>query len=523
MLKTLMILVLALAAAIPLVGAAQPVVVIAAVDEIYTPDSSLRFAMGDCATLPADLQPYVRYISLHNISKSQRRDAARTVSFVMNSLSKRRKMYIPVFVGASNETVIRINLKDYDIDPKAWELLGKNGSGPKAFPEPYFHAYAERQEHQIVDKVTRQEVKVPTGYYVKDAAGKIVPQYRIEYTDVIEKVTSGSVKRSKEYMHAPWLDTTTIALLCKATASDFPLYRADWFIVNATIEPAYHQFLGFGEDFKGFEKMVFADDDLARKARSQDKAVVVKSSVARNNRTLTRSPTFTKNGYLWISHDTVKGIDDRNYVQNILDEKFDATEVIATLPNGLQAYFVGDGVGKRLDKADNEIATDHLAADRIVRTGRSCIYCHAPGINPIQDEVRTLNKKLQSKDQIALLVAKETDYYRIEDLFSSDLDRQIVRDQQVYVDAVGEATGWTATQNAKIYFDQWEGYTEFLLTKDVIARDCGITVTQLDEYAKLSGDPLILGLLKVPSVPCDAITGERSYQDFMILIMRAKK
>lgn len=608
-----LLFILFVCAALPLLVFSQEPVV----NVIQTPDTSVKYAVGDLLTLPASVQPYVRYLSLYNVPKSNRREVARLVSFTINSLSKRSKE-IPVFVGASDETLIRINLKDYDIDPSQWDELGRKGSGPKAFPEPYFHAFATRIDEETVqntfekypeivlswhvnyataraqsaaklrpmaiffgngangyrslvtdgftDEISRilarqyvsvyidtstadgkslaEQFEVPSGLVISDRTGKqqvfwhkgtlsravlighlnsyggaYVDQVRIE--KVTEIVPTGKVQRTQELLSAPWLDATAVQFLVKGTQSQFPILRADWFIVYSTVEPAYHKILGLGETEADFEKVVFADNELAKKARSQHKAVVIKSSVARNNRTLTRSPTFT-NGYFWISHDTLTSVNDRNYVQNLLDEKFDATEIIATLPNGLQAYFVADGKGKRLDKADNEIATDHLSADKIVRTGRSCIYCHAPGINPIQDEVRTLNKKLLSREQVMLLVAREDDYYRIKDLFDSNLDKQIIRDQQIYADAIGEITGSSPTVIAKSYFNMWEGYSEYLLTKNTMAVELGITVAELDKYARLSNDPLFLGLVADPPRPVRRDQFERSFQDFLILTIRAR-
>jgi hypothetical protein len=489
------------------------------IGELSTPDASIRFAMGDLASLPVDHQPYMRYLSLYNIQKEKRVDVARLVSFTVNSLSRRKKIYIPVFVGASDQTVIRLNLKDYEIDPKVWDEFGRKGSGPKPYPDPYFHAFADKVEFEVIDRVTRKEKKVP--YTTTDSYGRPVTSYRTEYIDVVEKVPTGNTARSRELLSAPWLDSTTWGLLTAGTQSEFPILRADWFIVNATMDPLYSKFLGIGDEFKTFEAIVFADEKLAEKARSQVRAAVVKSSVARNNRAIIRSPTFT-GGYIWFTKDGLKSIDDRNYVQNLLQDKFDASEVIATLPNGLQAYFVGDSKGKRLDKADNEIATDYIAADKVVRNARSCIYCHGPGINPIQDEVRTLTKKLQNKESAMLLVRDEKDYYKIEDLFSSDLDKQIVRDQQIYADAIGLATGLTPEQVSRSFIDVWEGYTELLLTKEQVAREMGISVPQLEQYAKLSADPLIIGLLRNPIRPVRRDQFERSYQDFMVLMLRAR-
>ena len=459
-----------------------------------TPDSSVRLASADIQVIPAETRPYIRYLSLYNIPKDQRRSYAQTVSFVIHSLSRRKQHYIPVFVGNSDETVIRLNLKDYNIDPKIWDELGEKGSGPRAFPEPYFHSFAT----------------------------EIIP---VETADVVlpDKVkrTATKVIRRRKYMPAPWVDAASLAMLYAQTKSTFPMYRADWFNVNATVEPLYHKFLDLGETIKTFEKAVFADEELAKKAHSQYKAVVIKSQVARNNRTLTRSPTFT-DGYIWISNDTLKSVDDRNYAQNILDEQFDANEIIASLPNGLQAYFVTNGKGERQDKADNEIAKDYLSADAIVRNGRSCMACHAVGINPIQDEVRELNKRFQNKEQVRLLVASEEDYYRIQDLFSSNLDLKIVRDQQIYADAIGLVTGLTPEQNAQAHHAQWENYIEHLMTVQQVALDCGISVQEVERYCRLSGDNLFLGLTKTPIRPVRRDQFEQAFQSFMLIVMREK-
>jgi hypothetical protein len=486
---------------------------------IYTPDTSVRYAVGDLNTLPTEHQPYIRYLSLYNIPKGQRRDVAQVVSFTINSLSKRKSMYIPVFVGASNETLIRLNLKDYDIDPKEWDRLGREGSGAKPYPEPYFHAFVQTVDNAVTERTVKKTRQVPYTYI--DQYGRRIQGTRTETYDAIEKVPGVSSKKLELSPRVPWLDQTSIEFLMRGTHSEFPIFRADWFIVYSTVEPAYHRLLGLGDNEKDFERVVFADESLAEKARGQHKAVVVKSSVTRNNRTMTRSPTFT-GGYFWKTKDSLRSVDERNYVQNLLDEQFDASEIIATLPNGLQAYLVTDAKGKRLDKADNEIATDYMAADKIVRNGRSCIYCHAPGINPIQDEIRTLNKKLQNQEQVMLLVASEKDAYRIQDLFSSNLDRQITRDQQIYADAIGEATGSTPADIAGKYFRQWEGYEEYLLTKEVIARDCGLSLTELERYARTSNDPLLLGLINNPIRPVRRDQFERSFQDFMVLMARLR-
>jgi len=299
------------------------------------------------------------------------------------------------------------------------------------------------------------------------------------------------------------------------------MVRADWFIVNVTLPPSYYNFLGLGTTLKDFEKLVFANEALARKARSQDKAVVVSSIVTKNNRTLTRSPTFT-NGYIWRSRDSLRSVDARDYVINILNETFDATEDIGTLPNGLQAYFLANADGSRLDFANPDIAIDNSSIDRLVRTGRSCIVCHAEGIRPINDEIRTLTRMLSNRESVKLLVAREEDQYRIADLFSSDIDEQIIKDQNLYRSAVSKTNGLSSERNAAIYAEIYDSYAEYLLTTDIICREIGMSKTQLKEYAKHSNDHVMLGLFKNPIRPVRRDQWERSFQKFMILIMNAK-
>lgn len=491
-------------------------------ETIYGPNSAVIFATGDMLTIPKEMQPYIRYISLYNIPRDKRKSYAAALSFVCNSLSTRRRMYIPEFVGASDETLIRINISDYEWTPEAWEKLGLNGSGVHPQPEPYFHMFEDVPvfEKVKVKRTVDKTSKVFTNQY--DQRGQ--PIYKDVVTKVEETVEE-TVSNKRKFVvrnNVPWVDGIGMNTLMTCTCSDFPIYRCDWFISNVIVPPAYYNFLKLGEKAEDFDKLIFADEKLAEKARSQDKAVVITSMVARNNRTLNRSPTFT-GGYVWRSHDSLKSTDDRNYVQFLLSEKFDATEDIGTLPNGLQAYFLTDGQGKRIDFANPDIAIDNGAVDRLVRTGRSCMICHADGIRPINDEVRSLTNKLKNPRELKLLVTRKEDFYRIEDLFGSDLDKQIVADQNLYRDAVSRASGLQSEVVARLISEIYNNYIENLLTQEEISRDIGVEFNQLDGYIKASKDNLVLGLLRNPIRPIRRDQWEHSFQRFMILIMARKQ
>jgi len=489
--------------------------------KLYTPDSAVKFAAADIATLPPEEAKFTRYLSLYSIPPERRRAYGQTLSFVVNSLSQRRRIYIPVFVGGTDETLIRINIENYDWDAQSWENLGKKGSGVKPQAEPYFHALIEKIDSttKLERKTITRKKKVETGYY-NQAGQKLYRE--VEVTEEVDVEVKGDPVKNRVLAAAPWVDPVAIAALIKATNSEFPVMRADWFIIKATLPPAYYDFLKLGDDIKDFERLIFTDQKLAEKARSQFKGVVVTSIVARNNRTLLRSPTFT-NGYYWQSHDSLSSVDDRQYVQNILNEKFDATEDIGTLPNGLQAYFLTDGKGKRLDFANPDVAIDNTAVDRIVRTGRSCMICHSEGIKPIDDEIRTLTKKLQNKEAIKLLIANKEDAFKIDDLFGTDLDKQIIKDQNIFSEAVAETTGLPMDVNAKQYAAIYDWYAEHLLTVEDVVREVGLPPDLLEKYVRLSNDNVILGLVKQPIRPIRRDQWERSFQGFMIIVIAAQQ
>ena len=486
-------------------------------DKLYDPNSAYLFAVGDLLTIPIYDQKYIRYLSLYNIPKQQRKEMAAVISFMANSLSTRKKMYIPEFVGASNETLIRIDIRLYEWSAEVWENLGAKGSGVRPFPEPYFHLILEKP---IIEKkkVKKQVTKKVFSHY--DNRNQPVWKDQTQEVEVVEDVANK--REFKADPCATWLDPLARKTLLIGTCSEFPVFRADWFIANVSLPPAYYDFLKLGKTDKDFEKLIFADEKLAAKARSQDKGVVITSMVARNNRTLNRSPTFT-GGYYWVSHDSLKSVDDRNYVQFLLDENFDATEDIGTLPNGLQAYFLTDGKGNRLDVANPDIAIDNVAVDRLVRSGRSCMVCHADGIRPIADEVRALTRRLQNREQIQLLVSRKEDAYRIEDLFSSDLDYQIIKDQNLYREAVSRATGMQSETVSKALNLIYNWYAEDLVTVDILSREVGIEFSDLQSYIRASKDNLILGLIKNPTRPIRRDQWETSFQRFQILIMARKQ
>src|SRR5712692_2835844 len=99
------------------------------------PAGAVTAAYADLLAQPANVQPLIRYVSLYNLPEAERANAARVLSFHVNSLSREPYVAQPVMISAG--PLLRVNLSDYGWDRRTWERLAET--------DPYFHV-------QIVEK-----------------------------------------------------------------------------------------------------------------------------------------------------------------------------------------------------------------------------------------------------------------------------------------------------------------------------------------------------------------------------------
>src|SRR5262249_36784614 len=117
------------------------------------------------------------------------------------------------------------------------------------------------------------------------------------------------------------------------------------------------------------------------------------SGVSRNNRLIERHES---GGVVyWKSYDFAGNVRRQNLFAHPLGPsndafsfEYDGGEIIFSLPNGLQAYFLVDSKGRRLDKGPTNIVSDPKRPDRAVENGLSCMSCHSRGIIEKSDQVR---------------------------------------------------------------------------------------------------------------------------------------
>ncbi|HEU4391854.1 MAG TPA: hypothetical protein VFV34_28970 [Blastocatellia bacterium] len=176
--------------------------------------------------------------------------------------------------------------------------------------------------------------------------------------------------------------------ISRLSGADLPYVRADWFLATASIPPLYDELLGLPRTVAELERLAGADG--TRSSAGEDDVVragVRNSGVSQNNRVLERHPSVY--GAYWRSFDFASSLDDQSIFKDPIRLNPAGGEIIFNLPNGLQAYFLVNGQGRRIDAAPVAIVADrNNPDDPVVRNGRSCMSCHYDGIRPFKDDVR---------------------------------------------------------------------------------------------------------------------------------------
>lgn len=190
------------------------------------------------------------------------------------------------------------------------------------------------------------------------------------------------------------LHNSNEAAMCFASAGDQLSYvKADWFVAAASRPPLYHAILQLPTTERQLEEQLHLDVRENVKQERVVRAGFNGSGISRNNRIIERHES--PYGSYWRSHDFADNTGRRNLFAHPLGAEAgergfaaDGGEIIFSLPNGLHAFMLIDGHGKRLDKAPIAIVSDARRPDRAVENGISCMSCHARGLIPKADQVR---------------------------------------------------------------------------------------------------------------------------------------
>ncbi|RKU19256.1 hypothetical protein C6500_11190 [Candidatus Poribacteria bacterium] len=278
---------------------------------------------------------FARYFTLTHLYNAGETTEAlhayqRALSKLVNSLSWGREVIIPQPIDAE-ETIFYIDLRDYE-----WEI-GTN-------------------------RWTLIEAEYP---------------YEIEFnaptqTSLREKLTN----------------------LREAMDCEVPFIHIDWFLATASLPPLYHDILDLPETDRELEARLEVNvvENLRNAAGKRVwRAGFSDSGVSNHNRVVERH--ISRYGAYWKSYDFAGSVGTQNIFTHPLSFTHDGGEVIFNLPNGLQAYYLSDAGGRRLDEAPINIVRNPAASDPTVRNGLSCIGCHTEGMKDFEDQVRGVVQK----------------------------------------------------------------------------------------------------------------------------------
>ena len=173
--------------------------------------------------------------------------------------------------------------------------------------------------------------------------------------------------------------------------ADIPAIHADWFVAQASLPPLYHDLLSLPLTDRELETRL--EVDVIRNLVNAPgvrvwRAGTNNSGVSNNNRVIERHTS--RYGAYWKSYDFAGSVGTQNIFTHPLSFTHDGGEVIFNLPNGLQAYYVTNASGFRLDDAPINIVSNPAASDPTVRNGLSCFGCHTEGMKTFEDEVRSV-------------------------------------------------------------------------------------------------------------------------------------
>ena len=216
--------------------------------------------------------------------------------------------------------------------------------------------------------------------------------------------------------------------------ADIPSVHVDWFVAQASLPPLYHDLLSLPLTDRELEARL--EVDVLRNLLNAPgvrvwRAGTNNSGVSNNNRVIERHTS--RYGAYWKSYDFAGSVGTQNIFTHPLSFTHDGGEVIFNLPNGLQAYYVTNASGFRLDDAPINIVSNPAASDPTVRNGLSCFGCHTEGMKTFEDEVRSV---IESNATPAYDKAQALRLY----VEQSEMDALLQEDTERYSEAL-ETTG----------------------------------------------------------------------------------
>lgn len=278
------------------------------------------------------------------------------------------------------------------------------------------------------------------------------------------------------------------------------LFRADWLIVNAMdatkqndrgIKDIAYYILQYGKgnepkNADDFRKAWLVDIDTIRVHKLETGSVVDAgdSGVSKHTRQLRRGRTLA--GYYWETRDVKshdidpQSLKSRDFIEDIFADQYDASELIASMKNGLQAYLLTLGPNNNnqvIHDADAGVVSDKQDPhDPRVRTAKSCVVCHLFGIIPYTNAIKDFFRDGGDIKTYEKQLAQE-----IRAFYLKNDGSEVEEDNAIYARAVKECNGLEPDENMKAFRAVYDWYWNVDVTLEQAALECGLSV---EEYKK---------------------------------------
>lgn len=339
--------------------------------------------IADPGEVPQESRPFIRYLTLTHLYDAGLCDAEldvyrRGIAKTVNSLSFGTTIVVPKAIDA-DETIYRIDLRDYEWDEALWDELVRQS--------PYSVAFT-REEAIDVQNFTGEAVPILRGDWLA-AEGTAPPVYQLMLG----------------------LSGLTLADLQIELDVNINANIADE-ILNNTNNVARAGFL---------------DSGVSENNRMIERHEIPGAS----------------NRALWISYDFGSNADEENIFAEPVNFQEAGSEVIFSLPNGLHAYMIVDRFGTQLDEAPDAIVKDPSQPTGNVVEGRSCFGCHSSGMNLADDQIREhVDSSLEFDDATKEAVENlHPEAAEMQALLSSDADNYAAALAQTGADSGAEPIG----------------------------------------------------------------------------------
>lgn len=394
-------------------------------------------------------------------------------------------------------------------------------------PVQYFHAGLNK----LINSVSRSNRVEPISA-VKGTNGALV---RIDLRDYGWTADDWTSLTLGEFNHggaeagfdeAAWLDLAPLypysvdpssdpflKVLSQETHSVVPIMRADWFARFATEAPYYDMLLRHPANILELERRMGVDVD----ANIQGQRVVRAgfnpgaSGVSDHNRLIERHE-LSGGGYYWKSYDfggdigpqsLLKHPDGPASVHNLPSRtegfQHDGGEMIFTLPNGMQGYYLSTADGDRLLVGPTSVVSFRnkpIGKGVEITNARSCMDCHENGTIHKSDQIRDYVKasSLFSREQQGVFLRMYPENDALSAYYKRDSEHYLKALETLGATSVTAANrrvskrapasaggGEIITYLADFHFDH--------LDLESVAREFGLTPDIFIQRLRTIGDP----------------------------------